>query len=403
MESDDARSIVSAPGLMTTQKKSDMPDFTDFALDPFHLTFDSRALYDKRLDIDEKRRTLALYLEPEEDTALAFSLHDFQDRSFTRFGPNFAHNANPHVRLIPNMVVERGAESGDRWQAVIDQVQQVIQSVLHKHQATSLTPPSFAGYRIQTSSTVKHDRSVSMCLKLDPAYEKISQAIQSQLASSFAQAGMKQPPLLDSSDLPTKSTGTDPSQQESSNFTEEALLVRDMSQTSCSTVTSAPSTPTPTDTTPTKTTIKAGTPCSPPISFVTPTTSCLLDRMILASYPSHLSTLRPPSRLQLKKMRDLAKDTVEINDWMRHGIRWKITLYEIMLECPRVVGVKEQLKKIHTWPIRPIEKPKSFVLPVMLRIKLAVMSSWFRVSPVVIEPKRIQAMAHTIRPSEPVC
>ncbi|KAI8070420.1 hypothetical protein BC940DRAFT_296042 [Gongronella butleri] len=457
MDNDDARSTVSAPELVP-ETKNKMPDFSDFRLDPFHLTFDSRMLYDKRLDIDEKRRTLALYLEPEEDTALAYSLHDFQERSFIRFGPNYAHNANPHVCLIPNMVVERGSDTGDQWQSVIEQVKQVIQKVLDDHRA-AMTPPAFAGYHVQTSASAKQERSVSLCLRLDPAYEKISQAIQTRLAgpstnkkkvrtnstfskirsvsgisqhssattiasptspkSSTFSAAIKTTKLAKNKE--TKENEKNEKNDDKQDASEKPCLPPKASSngtvlTNLPTRTSsappkdasAPATPEPKkkDASPSDDGDAVSTPLPAgfPITFVTPSSPCLLDRMVLASYPTRLSTtLRPPSRLALKKIRDMAKDMIEINDWVRNGTNWKITLYEVMLECPRVVGVKEQLKKIHSWPLRPVVKSKSFGLPVMFRIKLAVMSSWFRVSPVVVEPKRIQAAAVHPSTQQAVC
>ncbi|CAO3644891.1 unnamed protein product [Cunninghamella echinulata] len=135
------------------------------------------------------------------------------------------------------------------------------------------------------------------------------------------------------------------------------------------------------------------------LSTSTSTNSSPLDRILLAYYPyrhhNNNNSNGQPSRMVLKKIRDMARNTIDIHDWVKNGIEWKITLYEVMLKSTKMVGIKEQLKKVESWSISPSStKSKSFNLPVMLRINLNLMSSWFRVSPIALEStKRIQAVA----------
>ncbi|CAO3643199.1 unnamed protein product [Cunninghamella blakesleeana] len=388
---DDKLSVNSAPDLASEKlygrnkdhiritNKSEFLHFTDFQLEPLPFSLDTlnehyqqqqqqQRLY-KNVTMTHEQRTFALYLEPEENSSLALSLTEFQDRLFTRFGLNYTHSSAPHIALIPNIEIQRGNDTNhnnnnikNKWETV-DQVKDYVQQIMKEYQSI-LIPPSFNGYHIQSSSpsslnkkklnhnnnnknklsqsilgnkNKKHqntssssplhhyDRSVSLSLKMDPKYEKLCHLLQQKIKSSS----------LDNISISTSS--------------------------SSSTITS-------------------------------------IDRMLLAFYPyrNNISNNQNmPSRIVLKKIRDMARSTLDINDWVKNNTSWKITLYEVMLKSSTMVGIKEQLKKINSWSIDPSSKSRSFSLPVMLKINFSLMSSWFRVSPIALETKRIQAASTT--------
>lgn len=86
------------------------------------------------------------------------------------------------------------------------------------------------------------------------------------------------------------------------------------------------------------------------------------------------------SKLALKRMKDRAEEIIDIYDWVKTGGSWRIVLYEIMVES-QVLGVPHQLTEIKSWPLQKTntnEFKLSNALPVSLRIKLSVLSSWFR-------------------------
>ncbi|KAF7727269.1 hypothetical protein EC973_007785 [Apophysomyces ossiformis] len=112
-----------------------------------------------------------------------------------------------------------------------------------------------------------------------------------------------------------------------------------------------------------------------------------MDRIPLAY--NLLRTIPGPT---LKKLRELAKQTIDIDDWVRRGGAWQLTLYEVMLES-RVVGVRQQIKPLRSWPIRNHDKVSPFMLPVSLRIKLATLSTWFLPTPPV-EANLLEDAAH---------
>ncbi|KAG0166099.1 hypothetical protein DFQ28_002771 [Apophysomyces sp. BC1034] len=100
-----------------------------------------------------------------------------------------------------------------------------------------------------------------------------------------------------------------------------------------------------------------------------------MDRIALA-----YNVLRSVPRPALQGLRDLAKETIDIEDWVLSGGSWQLTLYEVMLESP-VVGVQHQLTPIQCWRIHNNDQSSSSMLPVSLRIKLAVLSTRFRLTP----------------------
>ncbi|KAI7850132.1 hypothetical protein BDC45DRAFT_418318, partial [Circinella umbellata] len=78
-----------------------------------------------------------------------------------------------------------------------------------------------------------------------------------------------------------------------------------------------------------------------------------MDRIDLA-----YNVLRPIPKQTLKRMRDKAKETIQIEI----DGSWQLTLYEVILES-RVVGVKQQVSVLHSWPVRQpsTEKQSSFL------------------------------------------
>ncbi|KAG0170020.1 hypothetical protein DFQ28_011167 [Apophysomyces sp. BC1034] len=270
----------------TSMSEPGVPDFTDFSLDPFHLTSDSGTPAPHCLR--ETRRSLILSLEPCEGTPLQISLKQFQEQSYIRCGPNQAHNTAPHISVLGRVHIQRGPDFATKWKVVDDFVDVVEQEM--ERLSPKLSPPTFAGYEM----TERPTRAVMMRLRVDPLYNKLARTIEQRMGSQCT-----------------------------------ALEVRHM------------------------------------------------DRMPLAY--NILRTIPGPT---LKKLREMAKQTIDIDDWVRRGGAWQLTLYEVMLES-RVVGVRQQIKPLRSWPIRNNEKTSPFMLPVSLRIKLATLSSWFRLTPAV--------------------
>ncbi|ORY93468.1 hypothetical protein BCR43DRAFT_496975 [Syncephalastrum racemosum] len=273
-----------------------VPDFTEFRLDPFHLTADAGTPSPHRLR--EARRSFALYLEPEENSKLAYSLKQFFEQTFSQFGPNQAHNAAPHVSILGRVHIERGSGLLSKWTSV----DTFMKAVDHHVNTTELQPPTFGGFEIASSG-------LFLRVRMDPAYGQIAKGIERDVASQCA-----------------------------------AFDIRPM------------------------------------------------DRIHLA-----YNVLHPLSKAHLKRMRDVARDTIRVEDMVDHTCSWKLTLYEIMLES-RVVGAQQQVTPLKTWPIRSPSQGSS-ILPVSVRIKLAVLSSWLRwsypsVQHVVDPNKRIEEKAH---------
>ena len=320
----DSQSAISSPvtgssGLASTvsttatstcsTNSSKVPDFTEFKLDPFHLTADSGAPAPHRLR--EARRSLALYLEPCKGTSFQTSLESFQEQSFTQFGPNQAHNASPHISVLGRVHIER--HEGDstnnnnnnnyyqqqmgnnKWHAV-DKFISVVQQELEPL-AKQLPPPTFCGYEI----TERPSRALTMKFRTDSSYAELAQKIEQKMKSQCA-----------------------------------VFDIRPM------------------------------------------------DRIDLA-----YNVLKPMPKQTLKRMRDKAKETIQVEI----DGAWQLTLYEIILES-RVVGVKQQVSAIQSWPVRQpsAEKRTSSFLPMSFRIKLAMFSSWMRWNQAsIVDPnKRIE-------------
>ncbi|KAI9491036.1 hypothetical protein BDB00DRAFT_834907 [Zychaea mexicana] len=277
-----ASSVSTTATSTCSANSSGVPDFTEFKLNPFHLTADSGTPAPHRLR--EARRSLALYLEPCKGTEFQTSLETFQEQSFSKFGPNQAHNASPHVSVLGRVHIERGQEFLAKWHAVDEFISVVNQEL--DATATQLPPPSFCGYEI----TERPSRALTMRFRVDPAYAQLAKRIEHKMKSQCA-----------------------------------AFDIRPM------------------------------------------------DRIDLA-----YNVLRPMPKQTLKSMRDMAKETIQVEI----GGAWQLTLYEVMLES-RVVGVKQQVSAIQSWPVRqpPAEKQSSSFLPMSFRIKLAMLSSWLQWNP----------------------
>jgi hypothetical protein len=101
-----------------------------------------------------------------------------------------------------------------------------------------------------------------------------------------------------------------------------------------------------------------------------------MDKMDLA-----YNVLQSLSKTTLKKIKEDAEATIDIYDWVKTGGSWRISLYEVMVES-QMVGVRQQLTLLKSWPIQPVaQSVSSYLLPVSLRIKLSFLSSWFKLEP----------------------
>ncbi|KAI9318235.1 hypothetical protein BX666DRAFT_1877285 [Dichotomocladium elegans] len=80
------------------------------------------------------------------------------------------------------------------------------------------------------------------------------------------------------------------------------------------------------------------------------------------------------------KLQALAKETINVRDWVLHGGSWRLSLYEVILES-RILGVQQQVELVSSWPVHDNGQraPLSPWLPASLRVKLAVLSTkWGR-------------------------
>ncbi|KAI9244182.1 hypothetical protein BDA99DRAFT_407625, partial [Phascolomyces articulosus] len=78
----------------------------------------------------------------------------------------------------------------------------------------------------------------------------------------------------------------------------------------------------------------------------------------------------------ISKLNSLAKDIIDVNDWVLNGEGcWQLSLYEVILES-RVKGVKQQAVLIDSWQLNKTEiNAPSPWLPKSLRVKLTVLST----------------------------
>ena len=76
----------------------------------------------------------------------------------------------------------------------------------------------------------------------------------------------------------------------------------------------------------------------------------------------------------LSKISSIAKDTIDVDDWVLHGQGWQLSLYEVILES-RVKGVQQQASLVESWKLSSSQtNAPSPWLPTSLRVKLAVLS-----------------------------
>ncbi|KAI8146813.1 hypothetical protein BJV82DRAFT_710851 [Fennellomyces sp. T-0311] len=76
----------------------------------------------------------------------------------------------------------------------------------------------------------------------------------------------------------------------------------------------------------------------------------------------------------LSKISSIAKDTIDVDDWVLHGQGWQLSLYEVILES-RVKGIQQQAVLIDSWQVSSSHtNAPSPWLPTSLRVKLAVLS-----------------------------
>ncbi|KAI8974970.1 hypothetical protein BDB01DRAFT_805547 [Pilobolus umbonatus] len=165
----DNRSTLSASAIPQSDK---VPDFTEFRLEAFNLN-SSPDISPPPHRIREARRSLVLYLEPMEGTPIQTSLKAFQEQSFLKFGPNQAHSNTPHISIIGNILIERGAEFSTKWK-VVDEFIQVVDEEIKRH---SLIAPEFSGFEVVDKPT----RSLVMKARLNSDYEKLARKIEQRL------------------------------------------------------------------------------------------------------------------------------------------------------------------------------------------------------------------------------
>lgn len=95
-----------------------------------------------------------------------------------------------------------------------------------------------------------------------------------------------------------------------------------------------------------------------------------MDRMHIAY---NVTESIPQATLQ--KLMALAKDTIQVQDWVLHDESWQLSLYELILES-HVRGIKQQVMLIKSWPVsKPVPSPVSPLLPCSLRVKLTLLST----------------------------
>ncbi|KAG2198805.1 hypothetical protein INT46_001830 [Mucor plumbeus] len=170
----DTRSTISAPARESAPKQEDVPSFTEFKLEGFKMN-SSPNITPAPHKLREARRSLVFYLEPNPDTPIQASLQQFQEKTFVQFGPNQAHNTQPHLSIIGRILIERGAEFSTKWDTV-DEFIKVIDAEIKKQH---LKPPEFTGFEILDKPT----RSLVMNVRLNAGYEQLAKEIERQMGS----------------------------------------------------------------------------------------------------------------------------------------------------------------------------------------------------------------------------
>ncbi|KAI8647776.1 hypothetical protein BD408DRAFT_407799 [Parasitella parasitica] len=171
-EAIDTRSTISAPARESLSKEEDVPSFAEFKLEAFKMN-SSPGITPSPHKLREARRSLVFYLEPDPGTPIQASLQQFQENTFVQFGPNQAHNTQPHLPIIGRALIERGADFSTKWDAV-DEFLSIVDAEIKKQH---LKPPEFTGFEILDKPT----RSLVMNIRLNAGYEQLAQEIERQM------------------------------------------------------------------------------------------------------------------------------------------------------------------------------------------------------------------------------
>ncbi|KAI8086600.1 uncharacterized protein BX664DRAFT_282662, partial [Halteromyces radiatus] len=174
--------------------QEDVPDFTEFNLDPFQLHGTAHLLIPH--GHREATRIFSLRLQPRPGTQLATSLKRFQDQSYFECGPNQAHQCLPHLSLLGKIAIDCGANYSTRWQAVdvlINMVDEEINKALLAATTSRQLPPlpTFGGYCINNKPT----RSVSMRVAVPRLYTELAHILQNNLKQDITSTTIQRIPL----------------------------------------------------------------------------------------------------------------------------------------------------------------------------------------------------------------
>ncbi|KAI9360599.1 hypothetical protein BD770DRAFT_384444 [Pilaira anomala] len=171
-ETVDNRSTLSAPNQQVHE--GDVPDFTTFKLEGFKMN-SSTDINPSPHRLREARRSLALYLEPNEGTPIQTSFQSFQEKTLHQFGPNQAHNTQLHVSILGRVLIERGPDFSTKW----DTVNEFIEVVDEEIKKRNLKAPNFTGFEIQDKPT----KSLVINVRLNNEYQTLGRAIETRISS----------------------------------------------------------------------------------------------------------------------------------------------------------------------------------------------------------------------------
>ncbi|KAI8098300.1 uncharacterized protein B0P05DRAFT_567662 [Gilbertella persicaria] len=169
----DTRSTISAPaGKHDKHDNEDVPDFTEFKLEGFKMNSSSE-ITPAPHRLREARRSLVLYLEPNPGTPIQTSLQAYQDKTFVEFGPNQAHNTQPHISILGRILIERGSDFSTKWSTVEELIETIDREIKKHH----LRPPEFTGFEIFDKPT----KSLVMNVRLNKDYGYLTREIINQM------------------------------------------------------------------------------------------------------------------------------------------------------------------------------------------------------------------------------
>ncbi|KAI7871590.1 hypothetical protein BDF14DRAFT_1878438 [Spinellus fusiger] len=84
------------------------------------------------------------------------------------------------------------------------------------------------------------------------------------------------------------------------------------------------------------------------------------------------NVLNSLSCMTVNKLLEMAKQDINVDEWVLSGGSWEIRLYEIMVESG-VVGVQHQLSQVKSWKIQhEDERVLPSLIPSSLRVRLSV-------------------------------